>query len=641
VSPPRNPPPTPPPTSSRRCGHFASAPAPLEEALRDFARVFLAGERRVFFMARGMVSMRPLTPSQVQGLGTARIGDLNPELIERAKDAFSEAAAQRLSAAGLLEDPGAPAELLERLRDGAALAMSASVGVDFALSVGFLPAFLQPLFVLVALGGVDGAPLEVRLVMYGFIAKDMDHVTRRREEVKSTPYFARLTSPDLLADMEEGANWEWEYGVNKVTVATAREAAERDAPRLREAVRLGRWSSELPKAVSTLSISPPAGWPPALSADTPSPASPPTNLPTPSSSSSSTTASASLSEVSGSSSDESSRLAPAVPPAVGLAISSAAPSPHSLNGSTGTSVFRFSSAPQVGRSSAQVTTSPRPSMPAPTVKSASSSTSPDASAYWWWPGRRQRVNNRIDNGTEVDLKKASALAKLSPELTARPSGRFESVPAFNSDVLRDFARVVLSTSRRYIFVMARGMVSARPLQVAPGVDDARSGDLDSQVMQQVQTSFGEALAQWLSSVGLPSMEPALLDKLRDGAVASMSGSVGVDFALRMGLLPMFMQPLFILVVTGDMMQARMLCYGFVAGGLDQVTDGRPEAKSSPFCACLASPDLLTSSVASGASWEWEYTVRKVRAATTREAAERDAQRLRVAVGSGTWTGIAS
>lgn len=122
----------------------------------------------------------------------------------------------------------------------------------------------------------------------------------------------------------------------------------------------------------------------------------------------------------------------------------------------------------------------------------------------------------------------------------------------------------------------------------------------------------------------------------------MSGSIGVEFSQHVGLLPMFMQPMFVLLIlggSGDVpIQMRMLTYGFVASSLAQTSEGRPDSKSSQFCARLASPDLLKADVGdAGKCWEWDYSVYRVKAATIKEAVERDGARLREAISCGRWS----
>lgn len=235
------------------------------------------------------------------------------------------------------------------------------------------------------------------------------------------------------------------------------------------------------------------------------------------------------------------------------------------------------------------------------------------------------------------------LRELSAQLVARPHGHFMSSVAPGPEALRDFARVFLSRGQsRKVYIMARGMVSLRPLQLSAGLGTAAVGELPEGIAAKAQMLFIDALSQWLLSVGAPPVPTEEQHPLCEAVAAAMSGSVGIDFSQHAGLLPTFMQPMFVLLILGGsrevLPQMRLLTYGFVAGCCSQVSAGSPESKHTPFCARLTSPDLLAADVGTADScWEWEYNVYRVRTTNIREAAERDAARLRAAIGSGKWS----
>eukprot|EP00434_Breviolum_minutum_P007024 symbB.v1.2.006197.t1/scaffold355.1/size243294/7 len=93
-----------------------------------------------------------------------------------------------------------------------ATAMSAGIGVDFAVQVGLIPQFHQPMFILLLLGGSGGARLEVRMLVNGFVAAKSKHVQGDRPDQKFTPWIASLASPDLMQP-SKGEAWQWEYAV--------------------------------------------------------------------------------------------------------------------------------------------------------------------------------------------------------------------------------------------------------------------------------------------------------------------------------------------------------------------------------------------------------------------------------------------
>lgn len=251
----------------------------------------------------------------------------------------------------------------------------------------------------------------------------------------------------------------------------------------------------------------------------------------------------------------------------------------------------------------------------------------------WGQALRQRVQS-------ADV--VGPLRELSAQLVARPHGHFMSTLAPGPEALRDFARVFLSRGQsRKVYIMARGMVSLRPLQLSAGLGTAAVGELHEGMVGEAQTLFIDALTQWLLSVGAPLVPSEEQQRLCGAAAAAMSGSVGIDFSQHVGLLPTFMQPMFVLLILGGsrevLPQMRLLTYGFVAGSCTQVSAGSPESKNTPFCARLTSPDLLSADVVTaGSCWEWEYSVYRVRTTNIREAAERDAACLREAISSGRW-----
>lgn len=87
----------------------------------------------------------------------------------------------------------------------------------------------------------------------------------------------------------------------------------------------------------------------------------------------------------------------------------------------------------------------------------------------------------------------------------------------------------------------------------------------------------------------------------------------------MKLLPTFLQPFFLIIVLGDLSEARAATYGFVAERPQQIEGDRPESKRTPFCVRLLSPDLLASDEAEAKNWEVEYHVQEVQTSTIMQA----------------------
>jgi hypothetical protein len=218
-------------------GRFQCTLAPIAEGRRDFARIFFADERKIYFMSRGMPSMRPIQATT--GPSSAHIGDLSEMVVERATALFCESLTQQMTqASGTAPDPN----LVEVLRQRAMAAMSVNVGIEFALEMKLLPTFLQPAFVIILLDN----PLQARAATYGFVAATPDQIQGDRPESKRTPFCVRLLSPELLttdAPPKEGAQTQWEvqYSLVGSRVQTILQAMEFDMPKVREATTSARW----------------------------------------------------------------------------------------------------------------------------------------------------------------------------------------------------------------------------------------------------------------------------------------------------------------------------------------------------------------------------------------------------------------
>ncbi|CAK9091370.1 Hypothetical protein SCF082_LOCUS43050 [Durusdinium trenchii] len=190
-------------------GSFRSAMPAWGEVQRDLGRLLADPSFRIFLLS-STASLRPLR------LPVA------PTILERL---------QLLLAEQLNEAP----ELGFAQR--VATAMSATVGVDFAVQVGLMPQFHQPMFILF-LGG--GGP-EVRLLVNGFVASKPKHVRGDRPERKCTPWLASLCSPELRAGTPDGSETIWEYSVREAYAEDTGSAVECFRPLLDAMAQRG-WS---------------------------------------------------------------------------------------------------------------------------------------------------------------------------------------------------------------------------------------------------------------------------------------------------------------------------------------------------------------------------------------------------------------
>jgi hypothetical protein len=219
-------------------GRFQSELPRYEEIRRDFARIFFADERKIFVVAPGMPSMRPLQPTSAPS--SAHVGDLNENVVERAEVLFTECLTQNLTQAcgGRAPDP----EMVERLRIRATAAMTVNVGIDFAMHMKLLPTFLQPFFLIIIMPDLK----EARAATFGFVAEQPQHIVGDRPESKRTPFCVRLLSPNLLAPEEEQEEmrrcWQVDYAIQGVHTSTIKQAVDNEMQLVREAIMKDSWS---------------------------------------------------------------------------------------------------------------------------------------------------------------------------------------------------------------------------------------------------------------------------------------------------------------------------------------------------------------------------------------------------------------
>eukprot|EP00930_Biecheleria_cincta_P068899 TRINITY_DN56726_c0_g1_i1.p1 TRINITY_DN56726_c0_g1~~TRINITY_DN56726_c0_g1_i1.p1 ORF type:complete len:711 (+),score=95.84 TRINITY_DN56726_c0_g1_i1:69-2201(+) len=222
-----------------------------------------------------------------------------------------------------------------------------------------------------------------------------------------------------------------------------------------------------------------------------------------------------------------------------------------------------------------------------------------------------------------------------------PRGCFQSKIPARHEVVRDFGRIVCAPSHR-IFVMSTAAPSWQPLRLGPSLKRALACS-ESERGQWVLPSLREGLQQHMNAQRGLVLDAAVLDTLCDNAACAMSAGIGVDFAVQVGLLPSFLQPLFMLLIfkhsDGQSFSARVVVSGFVAGKPKHVKGDRPDTKCTPWVACLASPDLLASSRSPGAQWDWDYAVREAQVELIRDAVESEQMILEEDLRSGSWVGL--
>eukprot|EP00929_Paragymnodinium_shiwhaense_P095481 TRINITY_DN56642_c0_g1_i2.p1 TRINITY_DN56642_c0_g1~~TRINITY_DN56642_c0_g1_i2.p1 ORF type:complete len:257 (+),score=58.33 TRINITY_DN56642_c0_g1_i2:77-847(+) len=232
---------------------------------------------------------------------------------------------------------------------------------------------------------------------------------------------------------------------------------------------------------------------------------------------------------------------------------------------------------------------------------------------------------------------------LPASIAAAPRGKFQSTLPPRDEGRRDFARIFFAEQRK-IYLFAKGMPSMRPLQPTAAPSSASIGDLSEEVIKRAEELFTDSLVQTLTTAANGTRPtPDFVEKLTNSAMNALTVNVGIDFALHMKLMPTFLQPIFVIIVLGDPAEARAATYGFVASAPQEVAGDRPEAKRTPFCVRLLSPNLLRDgkgdsppSTCDDSDWEVQYSVREVQAATILQAVEPDTPKLMAATASGRW-----
>jgi hypothetical protein len=219
-------------------GRFQSELPPSDEGRRDFARIFFADDPRIYVVAPGMPSMRPLQPTAAPS--SAHVGDLSEKVAERAEALFTESLTTHLTQAcgGEAPDPAT----VERLRKRATAAMTVNVGIDFALHMKLMPTFLQPFFLIIIMPDMK----EARAATFGFVADSPQHIVGDRPESKRTPFCVRLLSPNLLAPQEKQEEmercWEVDYSIQGVSTSTIKQAVENEMQLVRKAIVTDSWT---------------------------------------------------------------------------------------------------------------------------------------------------------------------------------------------------------------------------------------------------------------------------------------------------------------------------------------------------------------------------------------------------------------
>lgn len=226
---------------------LATMAAVPEENRRDFARVIYANKPNLFVLTRASRGgPQPLMLSS--GPASSHVGDLGPEVLEKAVVLFKELLGKAFAPLGEQAEAQVSgqkdalvAELVSRI--------SVNSVLDFVLEMGLLPCLLQPLFLVCV---TDKPKLSVRIVQYGFVAGAQSDVVGDRPEEKRTPFCVRLVSPDLAAvadgngsasgSSSRSPSSSWSYFARHVSVTSVVQAMTEDVSLLRRILQSGDWA---------------------------------------------------------------------------------------------------------------------------------------------------------------------------------------------------------------------------------------------------------------------------------------------------------------------------------------------------------------------------------------------------------------
>lgn len=214
-------------------GTFETSLADVSEGRRDFARTFFSQQCRIFIMAPGMPSMRPVQATKQSA--SYNIGQMDDAVMRLAEELFTESLLEYLKQA-CGGDP--EMEVVNILKKRVMAAMTVNIGLDFTRHMKLLPQLLQPLVLIVVMGKIS----EARTATYGFVAERNEQIQGDRPESKRTPICVRLVSPDLLTPKEDAkAQWQVEYTLKGVKTSTIMQAVEMELPSLRQAISSQQW----------------------------------------------------------------------------------------------------------------------------------------------------------------------------------------------------------------------------------------------------------------------------------------------------------------------------------------------------------------------------------------------------------------
>mmetsp|Transcript_105775 Transcript_105775/g.320991 ORF Transcript_105775/g.320991 Transcript_105775/m.320991 type:complete len:228 (+) Transcript_105775:94-777(+) len=138
-----------------------------------------------------------------------------------------------------------------------------------------------------------------------------------------------------------------------------------------------------------------------------------------------------------------------------------------------------------------------------------------------------------------------------------------------------------------------------------------------------------------SAACLPAPGAAAAERVA-AHVAAGTGIRFARFAEEVGLLPLLLQPAYVVVALGQPCQLRLVTYGYVVESAASVQGDRPDRKHTPLLARLVSPELAEEP-SEAEEQVVSYVVRRAESPSIAECVDRDAKALRAAIKAAEWS----
>lgn len=196
---------------------------------------------------------------------------------------------------------------------------------------------------------------------------------------------------------------------------------------------------------------------------------------------------------------------------------------------------------------------------------------------------------------EVQSTAERSRAEWVPGMLAiKPQGtwKLNQQLQFGDEACRDFARLFQAGSASRLFLLCTPSNSTSlPLLQKLGTGSVAPGDLSADAVANAFQKFSEQLncacsVEQRTSELLPSV---VIQRI----VAYAAASAGFKSLLvgDLEILPVLLQPTYVIVVLSAAAQVRLLTYGYIAEDHEQIWGDRPDQKRTAFALQIISPEL--------------------------------------------------